>query len=881
MIDLHDTLGDRWSVTKPLLYGNSRNFICYQVVDRAVPNRLAVLKTVRKSDLPSERLYDWRRRALLAEIKRLGKLTSRFLPEPVDAGYEGNWEGGEPFVVYSLIGQAPGNNLLRELLQLNGLIGPSKEAGRVVRQIARIARFMLKIQSFTEELWEAGFVHGNLNPDHIYHLRDGIPRVTGLSAICARDGNQIRPDEPGLRNTTIGYQSPEHYEFVHALERKDVSPDHLPALDAHRVRWSTYAALAFDLIWGRDLREYCIKRGRPSIEFDAELKQTVAQDFPNFFRAGDPVREHLDGLWKLLGNCLNPGEHPPSDVGQAFRMIWQDLDIPKANRALPVADGELAWRKERHWQWEHWRPGFVRFPPAVEGEESEYIIETAEECGNHGSSEDGGQRPHGHYCARQLDAPARRRSEMWPCYLTTHPPQRHYFLPGDIVVGRVHHFQPTLGGIVRGVAKKLRLTDPQDDMAQKKNNEVQRIASTHDKKLRELIEMATDDGGRPDMEKIHSLRDQMLQDLHEVLNAKEYAEIKRAIDETGPGGRGRRPMVCPSGAQTLAHVHDGPAIEQRMRALSLGRRYASFNPDRSLAYATVSVDGTLRTYPILPPSSESQYVVFPGAGRFFQVDFQCHPRYRDGLAPAKSPSLVGLRGQRQHASIREVNNGIIHFDLPIPDSPGYFVSCVLPVREYPGTDELKVGRSIPITVVEVESYQIVTAYDPRLANEEASIGKEYQGRIVRLEGEGRPIRIQFGEERFSGVVFVNRDTLPWGIPIHSWSEGSEVTVSVVSSNPGRIDYQLKFVGKPPEEVASAFAPGREYMGRVQYYSGGNVIVYVEDIEHGVGVNGIIRFARMTPVERHNPKKSFPLGAQIRCRVDEVILSRKIVSLVPV
>src|SRR5262245_28924389 len=65
-IDLGISLNERWTVETPFRWGNCRNFTFFVVHDEEVRGRYALLKTVRKTDMPSDDLYRWRRRALVA-----------------------------------------------------------------------------------------------------------------------------------------------------------------------------------------------------------------------------------------------------------------------------------------------------------------------------------------------------------------------------------------------------------------------------------------------------------------------------------------------------------------------------------------------------------------------------------------------------------------------------------------------------------------------------------------------------------------------------------------------------------------------------------------------------------------------------------------------
>jgi hypothetical protein len=201
MIDLMARYNDRWSVREVFQRGNCRNFQFFLVEDEQVQGRDALLKTVRKTDMPAEDLYRWRQTALAAEAARAGTLAHPAMPEPLDTFA---LPDGEPALVSAPVGQGGGSLLLRDKVQRYGFID-----SRERRQVDQIARYLAEVLAFTEQLWDLGFVHGNLNPDHLYILRDGVLRVTGTSAVCRREGGAYpqrgtghsqhvhRPPKPG------------------------------------------------------------------------------------------------------------------------------------------------------------------------------------------------------------------------------------------------------------------------------------------------------------------------------------------------------------------------------------------------------------------------------------------------------------------------------------------------------------------------------------------------------------------------------------------------------------------------------------------------------------------------------------------------------------
>lgn len=426
MIEIGDLLNDRWIVKQSFARGNGRNFLFYLVQDDQLRQRKALLKTVRKTDLPTIDLYEWRCQALKNEQQRLATLVSPTMPEPFDAF---DLPTGEPALVYSLIGNARGNYVLRDWLQRWGFLDNRWNR----RQIDKIAQFMYSLARYTEEMWRAGFVHGNLNPDHLYYLRDGVIRVTGATALCRHTDGQIAPGEPGLRNLTIGYQHPEHH--------RRASGDSQAPLNAARVRWNSYAALALDLIWGRDIRLECARRGQSCILLNGAIEKQLREDFPALrrdrFKNDNPdLHKALEDLFSLLKDCLKWGNKDlPEDTYERFLEVWDRLDRPDFSEELKIHQKEIEFRNEHNWSDRLFRTE-NRVPPVRENEESEFLVCDYEAPTVSGDSEGKGWRS-GRYRVVDLSHPPRRRDELRHLYLRTFPDQGHYFLPGDIVPGVV------------------------------------------------------------------------------------------------------------------------------------------------------------------------------------------------------------------------------------------------------------------------------------------------------------------------------------------------------------------------------------------------------------------------------------------------------------
>jgi hypothetical protein len=428
MLRRGDLLNQRWEVLGPFAWGNCANFTFFMVRDDWLEDRVALLKTVRKTDLPAPELYAWRRRALEAEVERTGLLTSPWLPEPLDR-FE---HDGEPVLVSSLVSHAPGNWPLLDKLKRWGFL--DEERGSLHRQIDLIARYLHDLLHFTEDLWEEGFVHANLAPDHLIYFRDGILRVTGGSALCRVVDGRIDPDEPGLRNLAPGYQSQRHRAVA---EGRSAEP-----LNAAQVRWHTYAAAALDLIWGRDFREFCLETGdpSPSLERNGEVEQRLWQEFRQFmintFSAGrEPaLQKPLRRMFELLRACLNPSAAPlPASLFKDFQDVWQDLDRSDFNFHLQVPPEELNWREERGWT----KGSYSRLdylPPWRFGERSDFLV-LGEEYRHEQVRNGSPPQVFARYEVVSLKHPPKRRSEMQSFRLQTLPFFDKFFLPGDIIPG--------------------------------------------------------------------------------------------------------------------------------------------------------------------------------------------------------------------------------------------------------------------------------------------------------------------------------------------------------------------------------------------------------------------------------------------------------------
>src|SRR5689334_10865278 len=102
MVEIGTIYHERWRALGPFRGGRSQNFLFVEVEDLRVANRIALLKTPRKRDLPAPALLEARRQMLLAELTTAGALVHPALPEAIDTFA---LPDGEPAIVYALVGQ--------------------------------------------------------------------------------------------------------------------------------------------------------------------------------------------------------------------------------------------------------------------------------------------------------------------------------------------------------------------------------------------------------------------------------------------------------------------------------------------------------------------------------------------------------------------------------------------------------------------------------------------------------------------------------------------------------------------------------------------------------------------------------------------------------
>jgi hypothetical protein len=402
-------------------HGNCHNFLFYVVADEQVPGRRALLETIRKLDAPADELYRWRRRALRTVIEYTGRLLHPAMPEPLDTF---DLPDGEPALVYNLIGQDRSSLLLRDKLQIYGFIDTNeRDEDSGWRLIDQIARYMKQLAVFTQELWDQGFVHACLHPDHLYILRDQVLRVTGCSAVCKRDGGVIRSTEAGLRNLRVGYQSIEHHQHV--------ANNRIEPLDAQRVRWTSYAALVLELLWGRDVGEYCLQRGHTSVMLTRDTRDALWDDCKSLMHTIEKgqgvLHRALLNLFTLLEKMLNWSMELPADLYPTLLELWDELDNSEFNRQLWIQREEFARRKQTPRHWSHRRPG----------DEPEVLVTSYEE-GCEVQTREGRNLDVNRYRARDLRHPAKGRGEG---YLQT-VFSSLLFLPGDQVPAIYKHFDP-------------------------------------------------------------------------------------------------------------------------------------------------------------------------------------------------------------------------------------------------------------------------------------------------------------------------------------------------------------------------------------------------------------------------------------------------------
>lgn len=260
---------------------------------------------------------------LESEIEIAGRLVHPALPEAIDKFV---LPDRAPALVYSLVGQGRDAMLLSDHLAVGGFLNRERD----YRKVNMIAEFMRELAVFTEELWQAGFVHANLDPEHVYYMQHGGLRVTGLSALCRSEERQIRHTEYGLRNVTLAYHS-----LAHARAAAGRSTD---PLDAARVRWYAYSVLALELLWGRSPRGWCREQGHSSFSLHRDTVQAIRADaFPLV------QWDMFQPLWNLLRACLSSAEdrYPvPIDAYAQFMAIWEALEGPKVGYRVGEALSE-------------------------------------------------------------------------------------------------------------------------------------------------------------------------------------------------------------------------------------------------------------------------------------------------------------------------------------------------------------------------------------------------------------------------------------------------------------------------------------------------------------------------------------------------------------
>lgn len=399
MITLGKVLGGRWRVLRPFARARAQNNVLFEVEDLRVPGRIALLKTVRKTDMPSDRLYQRRCRMLEAELRNAGALVHAALPEALDAFVV----EGDPALVYTPVGQGPGSFLLQHYpwVQFDGN-PPNWGFARYTqhhyhRTVHNIARYMRDLALFTEDLWREGYVHANLSPEHLYILTDQVLRVTGLSGICRHQDGRIAADEPGLGNLTLG--------FHHAEHRRALDPDGPEDIDATRVRWHAYCLVALELLWGEDTRAWCEARDLQELPFDPGFQQSLLAYY------GSWVRDHLRPLLSLVAQVLGGRDPLPDTLGAQFERVWNALDDHTLVQGFRIRPEEANGRRER---WEKENAHHL---------EREWVVMREEEVfgGVNGAES--------RYWAARL-MPTTRKQELFEGPLSASPIHK-LFLPGD------------------------------------------------------------------------------------------------------------------------------------------------------------------------------------------------------------------------------------------------------------------------------------------------------------------------------------------------------------------------------------------------------------------------------------------------------------------
>jgi hypothetical protein len=224
----------------------------------------------------------------------------------------------------------------------------------------------------------------------------------------------------------IGHQSQEHHRHADGLSTGD--------LDAARVRWHTYAVLCLDLLWGRDVREFCRRHGYGSVEYRSEMRDELALDFPALITRLEqdegPLHEALLHLDELLRLCLSGrGEDLPADLCRRFRQVWDDLDNESFKDGLPIHRKEVEWRNNQPQTYKDWHPG-DEAEVLVRGEEEAHKVTNAQRE----------LRTVGRYTVVNTHHPVIVRREAHLHVL----PARTLFLPGDLVPAIYRRFDQTV-----------------------------------------------------------------------------------------------------------------------------------------------------------------------------------------------------------------------------------------------------------------------------------------------------------------------------------------------------------------------------------------------------------------------------------------------------
>jgi len=267
IINRGDRFNERWEVVKAIP-SRSIGHQLYIVQDRSVSHsrRYALYKTVRLRDIPNPELKQ--RRVLSMEEERLlaSKVQLGYLPEALDAFYLNDYPG----IIYQRFGFGySGGKLLRYDTSLNNL-----KTNR--RNLSRVAGILRQCIIAAEELFNERYVHMNLTPDHIFLLPDDYIKIIGQSAICpVTEDGFVDPDTAARWKLSRGYHERETYW------RDTISRN----VKAHRARWSQFAALAIELLFGIDLGVYLHNNSLRVIHLGSQLPGHGRTVF-------DDLREH-------------------------------------------------------------------------------------------------------------------------------------------------------------------------------------------------------------------------------------------------------------------------------------------------------------------------------------------------------------------------------------------------------------------------------------------------------------------------------------------------------------------------------------------------------------------------------------------------------------